>query len=123
MSQIFDDKGKVVPVTVLSASPIKAIYIKNEESDGYNAVVFGFEPKKLDKMNKPQRGAIKKHLGEEGEGFKYFKEWRTTTKPSLNVGDTVTVSVFDKGETVIARGLSKGKGFQGTVKRARFCRW
>lgn len=120
MSQIFDTTGKVVPVTVISASPVTVTYIKSEDKDGYNAVVFGCKSKKMDKISKPQRGAFKKHLGESAEGFSCLREWRIDNESSLKIGDKVGVSIFEKGENVTVSGVSKGKGFQGVVKRHGF---
>ncbi len=122
MEQFFDESGKATAVTVISAMPMTVTQIKNKEKDGYDAVVFGYGQKKLDKMSKPQKGALKKSLGEKATGFKYLREWRLSTgnDSKLNVGDVVDLSLIDEGEKVVVSSISKGKGFQGVVKRYGF---
>lgn len=118
MTQIFQDDGAVVPVTVIEAGPNVVIQKKTEEVDGYNATQFGFEDKKEHRTNKPDKGHFKragikpkKHLAE----FRDFPQ-------DLNEGDQVNVDLFSEGEMIDVVGTSKGKGFAGTVKRYNFNR-
>lgn len=109
MTQVFDESGNAVPVTVVNAGPITAIQLKTKNKDGYEAVQFGFEKKKEKNIKKPQR---------KSGNFRHLKEFRTSEKP--NTGDTIDVSVFGEGDVVKVAGISKGKGFQGVVKRHGF---
>lgn len=113
MSQIFDDNGRVHPVTWLEAGPVFVTQKKSKETDGYVAVQIGFGSKKEKNINKPQ-----KKLG----NFAHLKEFRSRDGSDLplNVGDKVDASTFVEGDTVEVSGISKGKGFQGVVKRHGF---
>lgn len=112
MAQVFDQNGNVTPVTVVNAGPITAAQVKSKEKDGYSAVVFGYGEKKAKNINKPQR-----KLG----SFRYLKEYRNDVNiPAIEVGGKVDVSVFQEGDLVTVSGISKGKGFQGVVKRHGF---
>ncbi|MBI2021044.1 50S ribosomal protein L3 [Candidatus Giovannonibacteria bacterium] len=113
MSQIFDDKGTVHPVTWLEAGPVFVTQKKSKEKDGYVAVQIGFGSKKEKNVKKPQ-----KRLG----NFSVFKEFRQRdeSEPPLNIGDKIDASVFGEGDVVEVSGTSKGKGFQGVVKRHGF---
>ena len=114
MTQIFDEKGKVIPVTVIEAGPCVVAQVKTVESDGYNAVQLGFGDIKESKVNKPIKGhftksklTLKKHL----------REFRIDDVASVKVGDELKADVFVKGDKVDIQGTSKGKGFQGVIKR------
>ena len=114
MTQIFDEKGKVIPVTVIEAGPCVVAQVKTVESDGYNAVQLGFGDVKESKVNKPIKGhltksklTLKKHL----------REFRIDDVASVKVGDELKADVFVKGDKVDIQGTSKGKGFQGVIKR------
>jgi large subunit ribosomal protein L3 len=109
MSQIFDDKGAVIPVTVLQAGPCQITQIKTKEKDGYEAVQIGF--KKIEKQKK-----IKKTM--KGKEFSFIKEFRLE-KPAegLNANDQVLASSFQEGDVVKISGMTKGKGFEGIIKR------
>lgn len=115
MSQMFDKNGKMTPVTLLSVGPCYVLQKKNIEKDGYNAVQIGF--KKIEKKNK-----IGKSM--KGKEYKHIKEQRTKGKvedySNLNIGDEINASIFEEGQTVKVSGRSKGKGFQGGVKRHGF---
>ena len=117
MIQYFSEDGKVYPATLLSAGPIVVTQVKNKETDGYEAVQVGFGSQKEHRISKPVKGHTK-DLG----SFRYLKEFRLNTKEIENIkkGDKIDVSVFSKGDVVRARGVSKGKGFQGVVKRHGF---
>ena len=114
MTQIFDEKGKVIPVTVIEAGPCVVAQVKTVESDGYNAVQLGFGDVKESKVNKPIKGhftksklTLKKHL----------REFRIDDVASVKVGEELKADVFAKGDKVDIQGTSKGKGFQGVIKR------
>jgi len=113
MTQIFRDNGKAEAVTVVEAGPCVVIQVKTEAREGYNAAQLGFG--KAKKLKSPQRG----HLKELGE-FKYLREFRLDDTEGINVGDSVDVRLFQAGDLVDVTGVSKGKGFAGTVKRYGF---
>src|SRR3989339_1129379 len=114
MTQIFDDKGIVHPVTVLKAGPMVVTAIKTVSTDGYNAIQVGFGEKAEKNINKPEKGHMK-----EGN-FRFLREFRTEGEPEMKVGDTIDLSTFSAGEEVVVSSTSKGKGFQGVVKRHGF---
>jgi large subunit ribosomal protein L3 len=107
MSQIFDEKGKVFPVTLIEAGPCFVTQMKNEEKDKYSAVQIGFI-KKDKKIKKTEKG----------KEFKYLKEFKNGE--NLKNGDEINVSIFQEGDKVKISGISKGKGFAGAVKRWGF---
>ncbi len=114
MSQIFDEKGHVIPVTLIKAGPVVVTQIKTLENDGYDAVQVGYGDQKESRKNKPELGHSKK-------AYKVLKENRISEdKIDVKVGDIIDVSTFEEGETVTAISTSKGKGFQGVVKRWGF---
>jgi large subunit ribosomal protein L3 len=115
MSQVFNKDGQVVPVTLIEAGPCQVVQVKNKEKDGYQAVQIGFEEIKDKQVKKPQKGHFKK-AGLE-KNFRYLREFRES---SLEVGQQIDVSLFQEGEVVKVAGISKGKGFQGVVKRHGF---
>ena len=114
MTQIFDEAGKVIPVTVIEAGPCVVAQVKSIETDGYNAIQLGFGDVKESKLNRPEKGhfakaklALKKHL----------REFRVDAIDGVNVGDEIKVDTFVAGEKIDVQGTSKGKGFQGVIKR------
>ena len=111
MSQLFDEKVKLTPVTLVLAGPCYVLQRKNKEKDGYSAIQFGF--KKIEKKDK-----IGKSM--KGKEYKFIKERRANEEATPNVGDEVNVSSFNEGDSVKVTGISKGKGFQGAVKRHGF---
>ncbi len=113
MSQVYRPDGTVIPVTLVQAGPCVVTQVKNQERDGYTAVQLGFAPRR--KMNKPQAGHLK-----DLEQFGELREFRTSEAPSLQRGDTVEAKQFEAGDTVHVSGTSKGRGFQGVVKRYGF---
>lgn len=115
MSKMFLDDGKSVGVTVVEVGPCTVVQIKDSEKDGYMAAQIGFEEKK--KLNKPQTG----HLKNFGL-FGILKEFRVKKEEisNLKAGDKIDASIFETGEKVIVSGTSKGRGFQGVVKRHKF---
>lgn len=114
MTQIFDEAGKVVPVTVIEAGPCVVVQKKTNEKEGYTAVQLGFEDVPERKLTKPEKG----HLDKASVGYKkYLKEFRLEDCDALNVGDEIRADVFAEGDRVDVTGISKGKGYAGVIKR------
>ena len=114
MTQIFDETGKVIPVTVIEAGPNAVIQKKTVENDGYEAVQVGFVDLKEKKTNKPTKG----HFAKAGvTPKKFIKEFRLDDVSALNVGDEIKADIFEAGEKVDVAGITKGKGYAGTIKR------
>ena len=114
MTQIFDESGKVIPVTVVEAGPCVVTQKKTVETDGYVAVQLGFEDIKEAKLTKPEAGHLKK-AGVEAK--KYLKEFKLEKAAEMNVGDVVKADTFAAGDMIDVTGISKGHGYQGVVKR------
>ncbi len=119
MTQIFDESGKVIPVTVVEAGPCVVVQKKTVENDGYEAVQLGFGEAKVSRVNKPMKGHFDKA---DVACKKQLKEFRLEDCASVNVGDVLKADTFAVGDMVDVSGTSKGKGFQGTVKRHNFSR-
>ncbi len=117
MTQIFDEKGNVVPVTVVEAGPCTVVMKKTVENDGYEAVQLGFGDVKVQRVNKPMMGHFKKADVAPKKTLKEFK-----LEGELNVGDTIKADVFAAGDKVDVAGTSKGKGTAGAIKRWNFSR-
>ena len=114
MTQIFDEAGKVVPVTVIEAGPCTVVQKKTAEKEGYSAVQLGFSDIKERKLTKPEKG----HLEKAGVApKKYLKEFRLEDTESLNVGDEIKADTFAEGDKIDVTGTSRGKGFAGVIKR------
>lgn len=113
MTQVFNDKGVVIPGTLVSAGPLTVTQIKNTDKDGYVSVQVGYGAAKPKNVSK----AVKGHLKAAGP-FKYIREFRTDA--ASEIGATIDVSTFTEGDVVEVSGISKGKGFQGVVKRHGF---
>ena len=114
MTQIFDESGKVIPVTVIEAGPCVVTQKKTAEKDGYSAVQLGFGEVKESKLTKPELGHLKK-AGTAPK--KVLKEFRVEAAESMNVGDEIKASTFAVGDKVDVTGISKGHGYQGVIKR------
>ena len=114
MTQIFDEKGMVIPVTVIEAGPCVVSQVKTVETDGYNAIQLGYGEVKSSKVNKPQAGHFAKA---NVEAKKHLREFRCEEPAELKVGDEIKADVFAEGDKVDVQGISKGKGFQGVIKR------
>ncbi len=115
MTQVYDESGKMFPVTVIEAGPCCVIQVKTKEKDGYESSKIGFsEIKKEKKVNKPMGGIFKKI------GVKPYKILKEFPMGDLKVGELLTVEKFKKGDTISVSGVSKGKGFQGVVKRHHY---
>ena len=114
MTLIFDENGTLVPVTVLQAGPCVVTQVKTVENDGYSAVQVGFVDKREKLVNKPVKG----HFDKAGVSYKRFvREFRLEDAENYNVKDEIKVDVFAAGDKVDATAISKGKGFQGAIKR------
>lgn len=113
MTQIFDETGKVIPVTVIEAGPCTVAQVKTVETDGYDAIQLGFVDVKESKLNKPEAGHFAKA---KLSPKKHLREFRLIDA-SYNVGDEIKADVFAAGEMVDIQGKTKGKGFQGVIKR------
>ncbi len=114
MTQIFDESGKVIPVTVVEAGPCVVIQKKTIENDGYAAVQLGFGEVKANRVNKPMKGHFDKA---EVAAKKTLKEFRLEGCDGMNVGDVIKADTFAVGDSVDVSGTSKGKGFAGAIKR------
>ena len=113
MTQIFTEEGIVVPVTVVEATPNVVTQIKTVEKDGYSAIQVGFEDAKEKSLNKPQKG----HLAAANVLKKHLKEFRVDSVEEFTVGQEIKADLFAAGEIIDVTGISKGKGFQGPIKR------
>jgi len=114
MTQVFAENGDLIPVTVIEATPNVVLQKKSAETDGYNAVQLGFEDKREKLANKPEKG----HVAKANTAPKRFvKELREASLDGYEVGQEVKVDIFTAGEIVDVTGISKGKGFQGSIKR------
>ncbi len=114
MTQIFDEKGLVIPVTVIEAGPCTVTQVKTVETDGYNSIQLGYGVVKEKHVNKPLKGhfaksklTLKKHL----------REFRLDNVGEVKVGDEIKADVFEQGDKIDVQGTTKGKGFQGVIKR------
>lgn len=115
MTQVFDEEGSAIPVTVVEAGPCPVVQRKTAEKDGYTAVQIGFGDIREKLVNRPKQGHFKKH----GSGnLRYLKEFRVEDPTS--VPDTVKVDIFEAGQKVDVSGVSKGKGYTGVMKRHGF---
>lgn len=119
MTQLFDEKGKVIPVTVVEAGPCTVVQKKTVENDGYAAVQIGFGDVKVQRVNKPQAGHFKKA---DVAPKKVLREFRLEDTDSVNVGDVLKADTFAIGDRVDVVGTSKGKGTAGAIKRWNFSR-
>ena len=113
MTQIFDEKGAAIPVTVVEAGPCTVVQVKTKDADGYEAIQLGFGEVKEKKLVRPVKGHFTKA---NVEPKKHLREFRLE-EISYNVGDEIKADIFAAGETVDVTGTSKGKGFQGVIKR------
>ena len=114
MTQIFDEKGKVIPVTAIEAGPCVVAQVKNVETDGYEAIQLGFGEVKESKVNRPIKGHFAKS---KLTPKKHLREFRADSVEGVKVGDELKADTFAAGDKVDIQGISKGKGFQGVIKR------
>ena len=116
MTQIFNEDGVLIPVTVLQAGPCVVTQVKTEENDGYSAVQVGYADKRENLVNKPMKG----HFEKAGVSCKRFvKEFKLDNAAEYELGQEIKVDVFEAGDHIDATAISKGKGYQGAIKRSR----
>ena len=114
MTQIFDENARMIPVTVIEAGPCVIVQKKAVETDGYESIQVGFENAKEKALTKPEKG----HFAKADVPYKkHLKEFRLDDISAMNVGDEIKADIFANGEKVDISGISKGKGFQGVIKR------
>ena len=119
MTQVFDEQGLAIPVTVIQVNPLTVTQVKTVDTDGYNAIQVGVEPAKEKHLTKAQIGHFAKN---KLENFRYLQEFRVDDASSYTVGQKIGLSVLENIAKVDVTGKSIGKGFQGTVKRHNFSR-
>ena len=119
MTQIFDEDGSAIPVTVIKAGPCSITQLKDDSTDGYNSVQVGYLNVSEKALNKPKLGHLKKS---DTKPVKYLKEYKVSSLDSYSLGQTITVQDFEIGQKISVSGRSIGKGFSGTVKRYSFTR-
>ena len=117
MTQVYDEGGRVVPVTVLTAGPCPVVQIKTPERDGYAALQIGFGKKRETLIPKPLQGHLKKH---QASGIRMLRELRVDDASAYQVGQQLDVTLFEVGSRVDVIGVSKGRGFAGVVRRHHF---
>lgn len=119
MTQIFNEDGVVIPVTVVEAGPVKVVQKKTIENDGYSAIQVGFKDKKENRVNKPLKG----HFDKAGVEYKrYVKEFTVENVEEFEIGQEIKADIFQAGDKVDVTGTSKGKGTQGPIKRHNYSR-
>lgn len=114
MTQVFTESGELVPVTVVEAKPNVVLQVKTVETDGYNAVQLGFDDKRNVLSNQPEQGHVKKA---DTSPKRFIREIRDAELGDVEVGSEITVETFKQGDIIDVTGTSKGKGFQGVIKR------
>ncbi len=117
MTQIYDEDGRVMPVTVIQAGPCKVMQVKTAETDGYNALQIGYDDKKKSRVKKPEQGHSAKA---NTEAKRFVREWRLSEEPAKERGEDITVKEFEGVTFVDVSGTSKGKGYAGPMKRHGF---
>ncbi|HNP72114.1 MAG TPA: 50S ribosomal protein L3 [Kouleothrix sp.] len=116
MTQVFSAAGEAIPVTVIEVGPCVVTQVRNKDRDGYEAVQIGFGEAKSKSLTKPEQG----HLAKAGRLVRYLREFRADNIAEHEVGQVLTVDVFQPGQVIDVTGTSKGRGFQGVVKRHNF---
>ena len=119
MTQIFDESGLAIPVTVIKAGPCVITQLKTQKKEGYEAIQIGYSQTSQHKLSKPQLGHLEKS---DLPPLKYLREYRVDSIESYSINQKITVDSFEVGQSVAVSGRSIGKGFQGTVKRYNFTR-
>ena len=114
MTQIFSPEGKAIPVTVIEAGPCTVIQTKTNDNDGYEAIQLGFDEIKEVRANKPQKGHFAKA---QAKPMRYLREFRVDNAAEYQLGQVIKADTFEVGDMIDATGISKGKGFQGSIKR------
>ncbi len=122
MDQVWDEQGKVIPVTILQAGPVTVTQVRTPEKEKYSAIQVGFDSS-IKRVTKPMQGHLKKLASEEGASpvkFRYLREFRVNSTEGFETGKVLNVSEFQKGDKLRITGIEKGRGFQGVVKRHGF---
>lgn len=119
MTQVYDEQGRVVPVTVLEAGPCRVIQVKSMENDGYNSIQMGFIPKKEQRVNQPLKGHFKRA---KVQPLRYLREFRVVDPSAYTPGQEIKADTFSAGEYVDVSATSRGKGFAGSIKKMGFGR-
>lgn len=119
MTSLFTPDGRLVPVTVLEVGPCVVTQVKTNDKDGYEAIQMGFMEKKAKKTTKPLQGHFEKSGG---KFFSFLKEFRVDNPAEYSLGQEITADIFKIGEKIVISGLSKGRGFSGTIRRHGFSR-
>lgn len=114
MTQIFEEDGRLVPVTVVEAGPLKVVQLKNVDNDGYNSIQIGYVDAKEKRINKPLKGHFDKA---QVEYKRYVREFRVENPDEYEIGQELKVDIFEVGDKIDVSGVSKGKGTQGPIKR------
>ncbi|MFN8566055.1 MAG: 50S ribosomal protein L3 [Kouleothrix sp.] len=116
MTQVFSSSGEAIPVTVIEVGPCVVTQVRNQDRDGYEAVQIGFGEVKAKSLTKPEQG----HLAKAGRLVRYLREFQADNIEEHEVGQVLTVELFQPGQIIDVTGTSKGRGFQGVVKRHGF---
>lgn len=116
MTQVFSPAGEAIPVTVIEVGPCVVTQVRDKDRDGYEAVQIGFGAAKAKSLTKPQQG----HLAKAGQLVRYLREFQADNVEEHEVGQVLTVEIFQPGQVIDVTGTSKGRGFQGVVKRHNF---
>ncbi len=119
MTSIFASDGKLIPVTVVKLGPCQVVQVKSEKTDGYNALQLGFGDKAIEKLNKPDAGHLLKN---NNNGFRTLREFSVENPEDYEPGQDIKLDMFSIGDLVNVSGISKGRGFAGTIKRHGFSR-
>ena len=118
MTRVYGEVGQSIPVTVIEAGPCKVLQVKTPEVDGYSAIQIGFSDKKASRINKPEAGHFKKS---DSDGYYFLREFRVEDASAYTVGQAISIDEIMKvGDKVDVQGTSKGRGFQGVIKRHGF---
>lgn len=120
MTQIFDDAGRAIAGTVILAGPATVTQIKTKATDNCDAVQIGFGAKRAKTATKASRGHAAAAGSKDGQSFQFLRQFKVTDPSAFNLGDKIDLSIFEEGEPIQVSGISKGKGFQGVVKRHGF---
>ena len=119
MTQVFDEQGRVIPVTVLEAGPCRVVQVKNEDTDGYNSIQIGFLEKKEQRVNKPLKGHFQKG---NVKPLRFLREFRVEDASQFKTGQEIKADSFSAGDYVDVSAVDRGKGFAGSIKRMGFSR-
>ncbi len=119
MTQVYDENGRVIPVTVLEAGPCRVVQVKNDETDGYNSIQVGFADKKENRTNRPDKG----HFGKSKlKPMRFLREFRVSDPATYKAGQELKADQFSAGDYVDVSAITRGKGFAGSIKKMGFSR-